>query len=137
MCGQPPLSEATRSHAPRRTPRWTFMSSQAPIRSCTTWAGISVRSSKTCSSHNRGVQGFITGDGPLAQILLTPVFPENYRDQKRMEDGDTRRKIMLGLFERGIFLNPMSTEMYLSLQHTEAHVSELCGRLDDTLRSLN
>jgi glutamate-1-semialdehyde 2,1-aminomutase len=87
--------------------------------------------------NDRGVQGFVTGDGPLAQLLLTPVFTNNYREQKKLEDGHTRREIMLGLFERGIFLNPMSTKMYLSLQHTEGHIQTLCARLDDTLRCIS
>ena len=32
---------------------------------------------------------------------------------------------MLGLFARGIFINPMSTKLYLSLAHDERDCDEL------------
>ncbi|TKC88827.1 hypothetical protein FAZ69_13890 [Trinickia terrae] len=43
------------------------------------------------------------------------------------------RKTMLGLFERGVFLNPMGTKLYLSIAHDEAICDAFCERLADTL----
>ena len=43
---------------------------------------------------------------------------------------------MLGLFRRGVFLNPMGTKLYLSLAHDEADCDLLLERLDDTLGGL-
>ena len=83
---------------------------------------------------SRGLR--ITGNSSLVQILLTPVLTNKYREQKKLEDGVTRKKIMHGLFECGIFLNPISTKMYLSLQHTKGHIAELGDRLRNTLRTL-
>src|SRR3989441_8322079 len=45
-------------------------------------------------------------------------------------DRERARAFLLGLFRRGIFLNPMSTKLYLSLAHTEEDV----GRFLDTAR---
>jgi glutamate-1-semialdehyde 2,1-aminomutase len=49
--------------------------------------------------------------------------------------GDRRRAraTMLGLFRRGVFLNPMGTKLYLSLAHDAAACDELARRLDAVL----
>jgi len=74
----------------------------------------------------------VIGDGPLAQILFTaePVF--DYRSAYRA-NRKVARALMLGLFERRVFLNPMGTKLYLSLAHDEAVCDVFCERLDDTL----
>jgi len=43
------------------------------------------------------------------------------------------RRVMLGLFERGVFLNPMGTKLYLSLAHDEAVCDAFLERFDDAL----
>ena len=43
---------------------------------------------------------------------------------------------MLALFERGVFLNPMGTKLYLSVAHDEAVCDTFRDRLDDALASL-
>ncbi|WP_020590699.1 aspartate aminotransferase family protein [Kiloniella laminariae] len=72
----------------------------------------------------------VIGDGPLAQIVFTdqPVF--NYRSTAQ---GDKRkgRAMMLALFRRGVFLNPMGTKLYLSI----AHDRQLCDDFLDRFRS--
>jgi glutamate-1-semialdehyde 2,1-aminomutase len=40
---------------------------------------------------------------------------------------------MLALFERGVFLNPMGTKLYLSLAHDEAVCDAFLDRFDDAL----
>ena len=48
-------------------------------------------------------------------------------------DSARARAIMLGLFERGVFLNPMGTKLYLSLAHDESVCDEFCTRLAETI----
>lgn len=66
-----------------------------------------------------GVAGTILGDGPLAQVAFSdePVI-----DQASWLRSDRKRgaAVMLELFKLGIFLNPMSTKLYLSLAHDES-----------------
>ncbi len=66
-----------------------------------------------------GVTGTILGDGPLAQVAFSdePVI-----DQASWLRSDRQRgaAVMLELFKHGIFLNPMSTKLYLSLAHDES-----------------
>ena len=73
----------------------------------------------------RDVPFQILGDGPIAQVAFTEATPRDYRSS-RHTDGRLARRLMLELFSRGIFLNPMGTKLYLSLAHTEAHCSEFC-----------
>jgi glutamate-1-semialdehyde 2,1-aminomutase len=74
----------------------------------------------------------VIGDGPLAQIVFSPDPVFDYRSTAR-GDKAKARKMMLGLFGRGVFINPMGTKLYLSVVHDEAICAEFCGRLDDTL----
>ena len=80
------------------------------------------------------IAGQIIGDGPLAQVVFTrekePVL--DYRSTRR-GDAQTSRAVMLDLFNRGIFLNPMGTKLYLSLAHDEAACDTFLDRFDDTL----
>jgi glutamate-1-semialdehyde 2,1-aminomutase len=71
----------------------------------------------------QGVTGRILGDGPLAQVAFTDREPRDYRSS-RHADPSLARRVMLGLFEGGVFINPMSTKFYLSLAHDEAACDE-------------
>jgi len=77
---------------------------------------------RVLSDHS--ITGQVIGDGPLAQVIFsgTPV-----RDYRTTQSGNKRlaRSVMLGMFRRGIFLNPMGTKLYLSL----AHDSQVCSIL--------
>jgi glutamate-1-semialdehyde 2,1-aminomutase len=79
-----------------------------------------------------GVQAQILGDGALAQFALTPEPISDYRSS-RHRTPERARNIMLGLFAKGIFLNPMGTKLYLSLAHTQAECDAFCDRLAETL----
>lgn len=81
---------------------------------------------------DRGVAGQVIGDGPLAQVVFTDAAVDDYRATAR---GDRRlaRATMLGLFDRGVFLNPMGTKLYLSLAHDEAACDEFAARFDAAL----
>lgn len=80
----------------------------------------------------RGLEAQVIGDGPLAQIVFSREPVTDYRTTQR---GDTNQKraLMLELFRRGIFLNPMGTKLYLSLAHDEKVCDEFAARLDDAL----
>ncbi len=74
----------------------------------------------------------VIGDGPLAQIVFTdqPVF--NYRTTA-LGNKKKGRAMMLELFERGIFLNPMGTKLYLSVAHDRTICDEFLSRFEDSL----
>jgi len=76
-----------------------------------------------------GVAAQVQGDGPLAAVVFTDREVVDYRTAFD-SDRERARAFLLGLFRRGIFLNPMSTKLYLSLAHTEEDV----GRFLDTAR---
>jgi glutamate-1-semialdehyde 2,1-aminomutase len=80
------------------------------------------------------IQAQVIGDGPLAQVVFskTPVY--DYRSTRR---GNRKRgrALMLALFERGIFLNPMGTKLYLSLAHTRDSCDTFLERFEDALKA--
>ena len=79
--------------------------------------------------------GQVIGDGPLAQVIFSdePVF--DYRSTAR-GNSSKGRALMLELFERRVFLNPMGTKLYLSLAHDEAACDEFLDRFDSSLRHI-
>lgn len=82
-----------------------------------------------------GHTGQILGDGPLGQIAFTdqPVF--DYRSTATA-DRAKGRAMMLELWERRVFVNPMGTKLYLSLAHDDAVLDEFTARLTEVLRSI-
>ena len=80
-----------------------------------------------------GVTAQVQGDGPLAAIVFTDHEVVDYRTAF---DSDRTRAsaFLLGLFRRGIFLNPMSTKLYLSLAHTDAHIQRFLDAARAALR---
>jgi glutamate-1-semialdehyde 2,1-aminomutase len=80
-----------------------------------------------------GVTAHVQGDGPLAAVVFTDREVVDYRSAIGA-DRERARAFLLGLFRRGIFLNPMSTKLYLSLAHTEADVARLLDAARATLR---
>jgi glutamate-1-semialdehyde 2,1-aminomutase len=77
----------------------------------------------------------VIGDGPLAQVVFSPDPVYDYRSTAR-GDGAKGRALMLGLFRRGVFLNPMGTKLYLSLEHAEADCDRLLDRMGDALTGM-
>jgi len=84
---------------------------------------------------DRGVTAQVIGDGPLAQIVFTDRAVNDYRTTATGDKVKARR-MMLGLFASGVFINPMGTKLYLSVAHDEAICSEFCRRLDAVLTTL-
>ena len=85
------------------------------------------------SHHN--IESRIIGDGPLAQVVFTgdPVF--DYRSTRK-GDKNLGAALMLGLFRRQVFLNPMGTKLYLSIAHDEKIIDRFLDRFDDTLKCI-
>jgi glutamate-1-semialdehyde 2,1-aminomutase len=80
-----------------------------------------------------GVAVHIQGDGPLAAVVFTDQEVVDYRTAAGADRAHART-FLLGLFRRGVFLNPMSTKLYLSLAHTEAHLGRFLDAARATLR---
>ncbi len=80
----------------------------------------------------RGAAAQVIGDGPLAQVVFSEEPVTDYRSLAR-GDRARARAVMLGAFDRGVFLNPMGTKLYLSLAHDEAVCDEFAERFDAAL----
>ncbi|QDT67809.1 Glutamate-1-semialdehyde 2,1-aminomutase [Planctomycetes bacterium MalM25] len=80
----------------------------------------------------RSLDAQVLGEGPLAQIVFTSETPRDYRTSQH-RDKQVARDLMLGLFRRGVWLNPMGTKLYLSLAHDEAACDELLDHLGAAL----
>ena len=81
------------------------------------------------------IDACVLGDGPLAQIAFTEREPVDYWSTQH-NDKQFARMLMLELFRRGIFLNPMGTKLYLSLSHSEAVCDEFLEVLRAALKHL-
>ena len=84
----------------------------------------------------QGQPAQVIGDGPLAQVVFSQFPVIDYRSTKR-GDADKGRALMLALFRRGIFLNPMGTKLYLSLAHTRSHCDTFLERFAEALQSFD
>jgi glutamate-1-semialdehyde 2,1-aminomutase len=80
----------------------------------------------------RGEAAQVIGDGPLAQVVFGREPVRDYRGIRRGDAG-RGRALMLGLFARGVFLNPMGTKLYLSLAHDEAACGAFLDRFAEAL----
>lgn len=81
-----------------------------------------------------GITAQIQGDGPIAGVAFTEHEITDYRTFFR-SDRVRRRNFMLGLFSRGIFLNPNSSKFYLSCSHNTKDIDRLLDVARETLRS--
>ncbi|MDR7522115.1 MAG: aspartate aminotransferase family protein [Armatimonadota bacterium] len=95
--------------------------------------GAALRSGLRAVLGEEGVAAHVQGDGPLAAVVFTDREVTDYRTAARA-DRVRARAFLLGLFRRGIFLNPMSTKLYLSLAHTEADLGRFLDAARDALR---
>jgi glutamate-1-semialdehyde 2,1-aminomutase len=82
---------------------------------------------------DEGVTAQVQGDGPLAAVVFTDADVVDYRSAFRADRARARR-FLLGLFRRGVFLNPMSTKLYLSLAHTDADLARFLELARASLR---
>ena len=97
--------------------------------------GRELRRRMRVALERHGLVGQILGDGPIAQVAFSdrPVVDnESYMATDRAKG----RALMLGLSREGVFLNPMGTKLYLSLQHNDAALETFERALDAALASL-
>jgi glutamate-1-semialdehyde 2,1-aminomutase len=80
-----------------------------------------------------GIEAKVLGEGPLAQFALTSQEPRDYRTSQHRDPAAARR-VMLELFRRGVFLNPMGTKLYLSLAHDHAVCDEFLNRFEAAMQ---
>lgn len=85
---------------------------------------------------DRGIEGVVLGDGPLAQIAFTNHPVRDYRSSQH-HDKLLARLLMLEMFARGVFLNPMGTKLYLSLAHDEQVCDQFCDVLSTSLDAVS
>ncbi|RMF92527.1 MAG: aspartate aminotransferase family protein [Nitrospinota bacterium] len=71
-----------------------------------------------------GITAQVLGDGPLCALAFTGQPVSDYRTAFQA-DQDRARRFKLGLFQNGIFLNPMSTKFYLSLAHSDKDIEQI------------
>lgn len=95
--------------------------------------GEALRSGLRKVFNEEGVAAQVLGDGSLAGVAFTPHEIVDYRTFFR-SDRVRRRQFMLGLFSRGIFLNPNSSKLYLSCAHTTRDIDQLLDVARDTIR---
>jgi glutamate-1-semialdehyde 2,1-aminomutase len=82
-----------------------------------------------------GLEATVIGDGPLAQVVFRRGPVTSSREIWQSAPGLGRR-LMLGLFARGVFLNPMGTKLYLSAAHDEQVIAAFLGRFRSALADL-
>jgi glutamate-1-semialdehyde 2,1-aminomutase len=98
--------------------------------------------------------GTVIGDGPLGQIVFAPVQTQSVsaatassvQDSRSVQGGDSakRRALMLSLLAGDapgaparIFLNPLGTKFYISLQHSEQDIDLFVDCLDKVMAHVN
>lgn len=95
-------------------------------------SGRRFRDGMRAVAQSAGEAAQILGDGPLGQIAFAaaPVI-----DQASWLDSDRARggRLMLELLARGIFLNPMGTKLYLSIEHSETVLERFLEAFADSL----
>lgn len=96
--------------------------------------GESLRAGMRQALAEKGIEGQVLGDGPIAQVAFCTSTPRDYRSTRHLQP-KLARQLMLELFQRGVFLNPMGTKLYLSLAHSEATCEEFCSRFGDALEA--
>ena len=76
----------------------------------------------------------VYGDGPLAQYRITNQPVTDVASENAADD-TLRRALDLAMIERGVFINPMLTKIYVSLAHQPADIDRYVDALHDALRA--
>lgn len=82
-----------------------------------------------------GITAQVLGDGPLCAVSFADRPIVDYRSAFH-SDSEKARAFTLDLFRNGIFLNSMSTKLYLSLAHGEQDIEEFLDIAQQVLKSL-
>ncbi len=81
------------------------------------------------------IEAQVLGDGPLSAVSFTGQPVTDYRSAFQA-DGNKARAFTLGLFANGIFLNPMSTKLYVSLAHSNEDIAKIHEIAFEVLKGL-
>jgi glutamate-1-semialdehyde 2,1-aminomutase len=81
------------------------------------------------------IEAQVLGDGPLSAISFTDQPVTDYRSAFQA-DGARARAFTLGLFANGIFLNPMSTKLYVSLAHSDEDIAKIHNVAFEVLKGI-
>lgn len=98
-------------------------------------AGEFIREGMRRALADAGREACVIGAGPLAQVVFRPG-PVRHSREIWQGDPAAGRRLMLGLFERGVFLNPMGTKLYLSAAHDRDACEDFLERFADALRDV-
>lgn len=82
-----------------------------------------------------GIVAQVLGDGPLCAVSFSSEEISDYRSAFR-SDRVKARNFNLGLLKRGIFLNPMSTKLYLSTAHTDEDIEIMFSAIRKVLAEI-
>ncbi|MDH3912094.1 MAG: aspartate aminotransferase family protein [Rhodospirillales bacterium] len=98
--------------------------------------GHTLREGLRRALRDRQATAQVIGEGPLAQVVFSDQPVTDYRSTAR-GDKARGRALMLAIFKRGVFLNPMGTKLYLSLAHDEAVCEAFLERFDEALAEVS
>ena len=87
-------------------------------------AGEKLRKGFESIIREMGLTVQVLGDGPLCALAFTGEKITDYRSAFRA-DRAKASAFSLGLFRNGIFLNPMSTKLYVSLAHGDEELDAI------------
>ena len=96
-------------------------------------AGRRLREGIGAAFAGTGLPVQVYGDGPLAQFRITDQPVTDMASEARA-DARLRRALDLAMLERGIFINPMLTKIYVSLAHDDADIDRYASALASALR---
>jgi glutamate-1-semialdehyde 2,1-aminomutase len=97
--------------------------------------GAQLRDGMAAILRELGIAGHILGDGPLAQVAFseTPVTDQRSWLASNRKLG---RELMLELLRQKVFLNPMGTKLYISLDHDAATIDIFLDRFRTALQKV-
>jgi len=81
------------------------------------------------------IKAQVLGDGPLCALSFTEEKVIDYRTGFQ-SDRAKERAFKLGLFENGIFLNPLSTKLYLSTAHGDGEIDTIHSTARKVLKEI-
>lgn len=98
--------------------------SEAGIHQRAAESGAGLRALMATALAELGIEGCILGIGPLAQIGFSKTQIRNQKDHLA-SDRARGGRFMRALVRNGVFVNPMGTKLYLSIQHGDSELSYL------------
>jgi glutamate-1-semialdehyde 2,1-aminomutase len=87
--------------------------------------------------HDKSIDGFVVGMGPVYQVWFADAEIHNYRDAARHSRADLFRIWWEEMLDRGVLFHPGHLEnLFLSFAHTDRDIDETLERADASLDAL-